>query len=43
MKMKEKIQGTCVDLNHQGMGVVKIDGFPIFVDDMLIDEVAELF
>ena len=42
MKMKEKIQGTCVDLNHQGMGVVKVDGFPIFVDDMLIDEVAEI-
>ena len=42
MKINEKVQGTCVDLNHQGMGVVKIEGYPIFVENMLIDEVADL-
>ncbi len=42
MKINEKVQGTCIDLNHQGAGVVKIDGFPVFVENMLIDEVAEI-
>ena len=41
MKTNEKYQGTCIDLNHQGVGVIKIDGFPVFIEDMLVDEVAE--
>lgn len=41
MKIKEKYQGTCIDLNHQGIGVVKIDGFPVFIENMLVDEVAD--
>ena len=33
---------TCVDLNYEGIGVCKIDGFPIFVPNLLIDEVADV-
>ena len=42
MKINEKYQGECVDLNHQGVGVVKIEGFPVFVESMLVGETAQI-
>lgn len=31
----------CCDLNHEGLGVVKDDGFPYFVSDILVGEKAK--
>lgn len=33
--------GTVVDLTHEGHGVVKIDRFPIFIPQALINEQIE--
>jgi 23S rRNA (uracil1939-C5)-methyltransferase len=40
MKEKEVIKAECVDLNHQGLGVVKAEGFPLFVENLLVGEIA---
>ena len=42
MNVKEKYNLKCVDLNHDGLGVAKIDNFPIFVSNFLPDEEAEI-
>jgi len=42
VKVNEKIKLECVDLNHQGLGVCKIDGYPIFVNNLLVGEVANV-
>lgn len=41
MKTKTFI-GRCNDLTNQGMGVVKHDRFPFFVENLLVDELAEI-
>ena len=33
--------GNVVDLTHEGHGVVKIDRYPVFVPNALIDEEIE--
>ena len=38
MKVNEVIKLQCTDLNHQGEGVCKNEGIPIFVPDMLVGE-----
>lgn len=38
MKKNDYIIGECIDYTHDGMGVVKVDGFPIFVKNMLVNE-----
>ena len=38
MKKNDYFIGKCIDYTHDGMGVVKIDGFPVFVKNMLIHE-----
>ncbi|HHX79597.1 MAG TPA: 23S rRNA (uracil(1939)-C(5))-methyltransferase RlmD [Acholeplasmataceae bacterium] len=40
MKVNEAIKCICRDLNHQGLGVCKVDGFPLFVADLLVGEEA---
>ena len=42
MKKNDYIIGKCIDYTHDGQGVVKVDGFPIFVKNMLVDEVGEI-
>ena len=51
IKKGTKIVAKCVDLNHEGQGVCKIDGikeseevtnFPIFVNNMIPDEKGQL-
>jgi len=42
MQEREKLTAECVDLNHQGQGVCKFDGFPIFVDYLLPGEKATI-
>lgn len=42
MEIEEIIKMECVDLNHDGYGVCKVDGFPVFVRDMLIGELAKV-
>ncbi|MDD4000430.1 MAG: 23S rRNA (uracil(1939)-C(5))-methyltransferase RlmD [Bacilli bacterium] len=38
MKVKDVVKAECVDLNHQGLGVCKKDGFLFFVPDLLVGE-----
>lgn len=40
MKLHDVIKCKCTDLNHQGLGVCKVDGFPLFVPDLLVGEEA---
>ncbi len=42
MKKNEKIIGICSGYTKDGYGVVKIDGFPLFVKGMMDQEEAEL-
>jgi len=42
MEKNERIVGKCVDYTFDGMGIVKHQGFCIFVKNMLIDEHAEI-
>ena len=42
MKENDIIKETCVDLNHDGLGVIKVDGFPVFVNDLLPEEEAKV-
>lgn len=30
----------CIDLTHEGMGVTKVNGYPIFIENLLPDETA---
>lgn len=42
MKKNDYITAKCIDYTHDGFGVVKIDGFPVFVKEMLVDEVGKI-
>ncbi|MEE1466655.1 MAG: 23S rRNA (uracil-5-)-methyltransferase RumA, partial [Clostridium sp.] len=42
MKKNDQVHGVCSGYTHDGHGVVKIDGFPLFVKDMLEGEAGEL-
>lgn len=42
MKKNEIVQGKCMDYTNEGLGIVKINGFPIFVKNLLLDEEAEI-
>ncbi len=42
MKKNEHVTGTCVNYTFEGLGVVKVDGFPLFVKDMLVGECGEI-
>ena len=37
-KKNQVIQGQVVDLTHEGQGVVKIDGYPFFVEGVIPGE-----
>ena len=36
------IHGKCVDYTHDGQGIIKYEGLPIFVSGLLIDETADV-
>ena len=40
--MERKITGTCIDYTHDGKGVIKVDRMPIFVENLVKDEEAEV-
>lgn len=40
MKTKDQFIGQCIDITNQGMGVVKVDRFPFFVENLLPNEEA---
>mgnify|MGYP000644711635 FL=1 len=42
MKKNEHVNGICCGYTKDGHGVVKIDGFPLFVKGMLENEEGEL-
>lgn len=42
MKELDVIKVKCIDVNYDGLGVCKVDDFPIFVDGMLNGEVGEV-
>ena len=39
--MNSKIIGKCVDLTHEGKGIVKENGVPIFVDNRICQVVLD--
>ena len=42
MKKNDKVIAKCIDYTYDGMGIVKVDGFCLFVKNLLKDEVAEI-
>jgi 23S rRNA (uracil1939-C5)-methyltransferase len=42
MKIGDLIVGEIIDFTHEGNGVMKIEGFPIFVEDALIGDKVEV-
>ncbi|MDY4787897.1 MAG: 23S rRNA (uracil(1939)-C(5))-methyltransferase RlmD [Bacilli bacterium] len=40
--MERKVTGKCVDYTHDGKGVVKIDRIPIFIENLIKDEEADI-
>ncbi|SDI97349.1 23S rRNA (uracil(1939)-C(5))-methyltransferase RlmD [Natribacillus halophilus] len=42
VQKNERIDVTFLDLTHEGMGVAKVDGYPIFVPDALPGEEADV-
>lgn len=42
MQKNEYIIAQCVDYTHDGLGIVKYQGLPVFVKNMLIDEVGKV-
>lgn len=42
MKKNDYIDALCIDYTHDGQGIVKIDGFPVFVKNMLLDEEGQV-
>lgn len=42
MKKNDRIIGVCNSYTHEGYGVVKVDGFPLFVKNILAGEEAEI-
>ncbi|GAB7568706.1 23S rRNA (uracil(1939)-C(5))-methyltransferase RlmD [Gemella massiliensis] len=41
MKKNEIFTGTVVDYTHDGLGIVKLDTFPIFIEDVIVGEEIE--
>ena len=37
----EVYTGTVTDYTHEGMGVIKVDGYPVFIKDVLKDEMIQ--
>lgn len=42
MQKNEYIEAKCIDYSHDGQGIVKVDGFLVFVKNMLVDEVGKV-
>jgi 23S rRNA (uracil1939-C5)-methyltransferase len=42
VEINDIVKMKCIDLNHQGLGVCKPEGIPVFVPGLLVDEVADV-
>lgn len=42
MQKNEYITAQCTDYTHDGLGIVKHEGLPVFVKNMLVDEVGKV-
>ncbi|MDQ0362800.1 23S rRNA (uracil(1939)-C(5))-methyltransferase RlmD [Breznakia pachnodae] len=42
MKKNDILTGTCVDYTHDGLGIVKIDGFAFFIREVIVGETIKL-
>ena len=42
MKKNDRVIAVCEDYTYDGMGIVKVDGFPLFVKGLLLEEQAEI-
>jgi len=42
MQKNEYFEAKCIDYTHDGMGIVKYEGMPIFVKNMLVDEIGKI-
>ena len=41
-KVNDIMEGEIVDINHRGQGVARIDGFVVFVDDLIMGDEAKI-
>lgn len=41
MKKNDILMGTCVDYTHDGLGIVKIDGFAFFIREIIVGETVK--
>ena len=41
MQKNEIFTGKVIDYTHDGLGIVKIDNFPIFIEDVIEGEEVE--
>ena len=42
MKIKDELEVRIIDYDSEGIGVAKVDGFPIFVKNVLIGELVKI-
>lgn len=42
MKKNDRVTAICEDYTYDGMGIVKVNGFPLFVKGLLVKEQAEI-
>lgn len=42
MKKNEIVRGTCIDYSIDGLGILKVDGFSLFVKNLMVGEEAEV-
>ena len=41
MQKNNILTGRVIDYTHDGLGVVKVDNFPIFIEDVIEGEIIE--
>lgn len=42
MKKNDRVSAYCEDYTYDGMGIVKVDGFPLFVKGLMVKEQADI-
>lgn len=42
MKKNYEFSGEILDYTHDGLGVIKLDGFPFFVEDVVVGEIVKV-
>lgn len=42
LKKNQELEVTIIDLSHEGLGVAKVDNYPLFIENALPGEVAKV-